>query len=105
MPPGTSAVYNGYYAAMISGGTQVGRRHKFRVEMRDAGGELLRKFNESRVYFETAGPGHLRGGYRVVSLHDVQFPGVGEYEFVAFVDGQRVGSSEFWVIPPPAGVL
>jgi uncharacterized protein DUF6941 len=99
LPQGTSGVFNGFYVCSISGGTRVGRQHRFSLEMRDANGKTMRHFNEGPITFESARAGHLYRAMMAMTMENVLFPKPGEYEFVASIDGNPVGGMTFWIVP------
>jgi hypothetical protein len=99
IPPGAGVILNGYHAALIRGGSAIKRKQACQLELRDANGNLARRFDRGLISFGSAGPGHHYNAFVATKLRNVVLPRTGEWEFVVTLNGKRIGSSEVWLLP------
>ena len=97
--PGAPVEITGGYAAEIVGGPATGKRGRFTLEVRNQYGSLVRRLPETLIAFESGGPGHRNGALHKSRLPSISVLHPGPYEFVAILNGRRLGSSNLWSFP------
>jgi hypothetical protein len=103
-PKGVPRFFSGYLTALLDIGVEEPKPHICRLEFGTAGGRAAHTWPDHELTTGRAGPGFEHSAFILMSLTDFYFPGVGDYEFRFYLNGDHAGTFEYPIVPPPVNV-
>jgi hypothetical protein len=91
-----------YLVARLDAGAIEGSEHLIEIRLVDGDGSpVIQDPPKVPIKLRARGPDYPLGGTLAIELAGIELPGLGDYQFEFYKEGECVGQVDFYVVQPP----